>query len=429
MKISVVTLGCPKNIVDSERLAAQLAADDVQFVHDATDADVAIINTCAFIQSAREEAVEAILSAIQLKHEGRIGRIYVAGCLPQRYIGELKKEIPEVDGFFAEQDFQAIGLRLASTLGLSTARRARRRSLQTPDHYAYLKISEGCDNRCAYCTIPIIKGNFRSFAEHEIIAEAQELVAGGVRELIVVAQDTTYYGWDRQQRHGLVSLIRKLSGITGLAWIRLLYAHPAHFTEDMISLFNEIESLCRYVDVPIQHISDKVLKGMGRRVTEKSIRQLIDTLRERVPGMAIRTTLMVGFPGEDESDFLLLKQFVAQTRFERLGVFQYSAEEGTRAFRMRNKVDKRIMEERFDELMQLQYDIALEKNRQWLGQTLPVIFDEYEEESGTSIGRTQWDAPLIDNAVRVNENIAAGSILPIRITRAETYDVWGERNA
>jgi len=429
MKISVVTLGCPKNIVDSEQLSAQLAAEEVQFVNDAMDADVAIINTCAFILSAREEAVEAILSAIQLKQEGRIGRIYVTGCLPQRYIRELKKEIPEVDGFFAEQDFRAIGQRLASLLRLSPASPARRRSLQTPGHYAYLKISEGCDNRCHYCTIPIIKGDFRSFAEDEIFAEAEELVAGGVKELIVVAQDTTYYGWDRQQRHGLVQLIRKLSGITGLSWIRLLYAHPAHFTEELISLYNEIELLCRYIDVPIQHISNKMLKRMGRRVTEKAIRQLIDTLRERVPGMAIRTTLMVGFPGEDESDFLLLKEFVAQARFERLGVFQYSAEEGTRAFRMKNKVDKRIMEERFDELMQLQYDIALEKNRQWLGQTMPVIFDEYDEESGTSIGRTQWDAPLIDNAVRVTEKIAAGSILPIRITRAETYDVWGERNA
>jgi len=429
MKICVVTLGCPKNIVDSEYLSARLFNNQVQFVNEAVDADVVIINTCAFILSAREEAIETILEAVQLKQEGRIHRIYVTGCLPQRYIDELKKEIPEVDVFFSGQDFQEIGRRIAQDLNLSHESSSPIRKLQTPSHYAYLKISEGCDNRCHYCTIPLIKGDFCSFAEAELISEAGELAASGVKELIVIAQDTTYFGRDRGDRDQLIQLIRKIAEIDSLSWIRLLYAHPAHFSDKLISLYSEIHKLCRYIDLPIQHISNKMLKLMGRRVTEKQVRTLIDKLRDRVPGIAIRTTMMVGYPGENEADFLLLKNFMEETRFERVGVFKYSPEEGTRAFHMEKQLDEAIKEERLDELMQLQYDIAYEHNQQLVGRTIPVIIDEKDEESSTCFGRTQWDTPLIDNTVHIKESLAIGSITPIRITQADAYDMWGERNA
>lgn len=428
MKIRVVTLGCPKNIVDSEYLSARLVNERVQFVNDANNADVVIINTCAFILSAREEAINAILEAVQLKQEGRIQRIYVTGCLPQRYMEEVQKEIPEVDGFFREQDFQKIGRRIAQDLKLASNDSPLIRKLQTPSHYAYLKISEGCDNRCHYCTIPLIKGDFRSFDEAALLAETEELAASCVKELIVIAQDTTYYGRDRGEPDGLVQLLRKIAGIDGISWIRLLYAHPAHFSDELISLFSEIEKMVPYIDVPIQHISNKMLKLMGRHVTEKQVWTLIEKLRERVPEIAIRTTLMVGYPGEEESDFSRLKEFVEETKFERLGVFKYSPEDGTRAVRSKNQVAERVKEKRLDELMQLQNEIAYELNQQLVGRTIPVIIDEKDEDSAISFGRTQWDAPLIDNTVHVNADLAIGSVAPIRITEADAYDVWGELN-
>ena len=426
MKICMITLGCPKNIVDSEYLSAQLAGKPVQFVDTADEADVVIINTCAFILPARKEAIETILEAVQLKSEGRIKQIYVTGCLPQRYINELEKEIPEVDGFFDEYDFTKIGNKISFRLGLEKRAESYRRFLQAPNHYAYLKIAEGCDNRCQYCTIPEIKGNYRDRPLQDVVAEASKLAADGVRELIVVAQDTTYYGWKQGNKRLLCELIESLAGIDSIEWLRLLYAHPAHLSDGMIQLFSDHEKLCRYIDLPIQHISDRILKAMGRPNSEKEIRILIDRLRKNVPGIGIRTTVMVGYPGENSQDFEQLKNFVIDTEFERLGVFKYSHEAGTGAATLSNPVDDRVKEDRFEEIMEIQAEIALKKNRELLGRTLRVMIDERETENSHFLGRTQWDSPLIDNVVHVTGNVEIGQLHSIKIYQAAEYDLWGE---
>jgi ribosomal protein S12 methylthiotransferase len=426
MKIFVLTLGCPKNVVDSDRLMTGLFNNKIQFVDQAEQADVVIINTCAFILPAREEAIEAILETVELKNQGKIESIYVTGCLPQRYIDELQQEIPEVDGFFAEKDFTAIANRLSLDLNLSVDRMASRQVFQTPQHYAYVKIAEGCDNRCHYCTIPIIKGNYQSRPIGEVIDEAALLADSGVRELIIVAQDSTYYGWDKRTKNSLPKLIEKLAAIPKIAWIRLLYAHPAHVNDDLIQLYQDVEKLCRYIDLPIQHISDRILKSMGRETTSESIKRILDRLRTQVPGIAIRTTLMVGYPGEQDEDYKLLSEFVMSARFERLGVFKYYAEEGTRSFKLPDHVDEHVKVERLEEIMEIQSEIALEKNQELVGKTLPVIIDERDEEGPGFIGRTQWDTPSIDNIVHVNGKLEQGNIYAVTIGNVAEYEIWGD---
>jgi ribosomal protein S12 methylthiotransferase len=421
----MITLGCPKNVVDSEYLLASLFDNQVQFVARADQADVVIINTCAFILPAREEAIETILEAVQLKAIDRVRRVYVTGCLPQRYINELQREIPEVDGFFDGYDFTAIGKKLSRQLNLTDQNHSPKRILQTPNHYAYLKIAEGCDNRCRYCTIPEIKGDYQDRPMPDLIDEAQTLAAMGVRELIVVAQDTTYYGWKQGNKKLLCSLIHGLAQLEPIKWIRILYAHPAHLNDCIFQLYKEHEKLCRYIDLPIQHVSDRILKLMGRPVSGDEIRRLIDSLRENIPGIAIRTTLMVGYPGEDKQDFSLLKEFVIKAEIERLGVFKYSSEEGTEAAKLSNQVAESIKQDRYEEIMEIQADISLKKNRQWLGQTIPVIIDEKEENKPGFLGRTQWDSPGIDNSVRVAGNLDIGQIYSVTIDRVSEYDLWG----
>jgi len=426
MKICVVTLGCPKNIVDSEYLAAMLFDNKVEFVDHADQSDVVIINTCAFIDAAREEAIEVILEAVHLKEKRKTQRVYVAGCLPQRYIDELQKEIPEVDGFFAEYDFPEIGRKLAYQLKLKNKNSNSRKILQTPGHYRYLKISDGCDNRCNYCTIPIIKGGYRDRSINDLIDEAWELADNGVRELILIAQDTTYYGWKQGNKELLCDLIRSLAKIEQLKWIRILYAHPAHIDDHIIQLYNEQEKLCRYIDIPIQHISDKILKSMGRHVSERDIRRLISKLRENVPDIAIRTTLMVGYPGEESQDFELLKDFIITTEFERLGVFKYSHEEGTYAAQLSNQVEEQVKEDRFEEIMELQAEISMKKNRQLINRTLSVMIDERDGSDTYFLGRTEWDSPAIDNTVHVIGNVKVGNFYPVTINHVTDYDLWGE---
>jgi len=426
MKISVITLGCPKNVVDSEYLSARLVDNQVQFENSADQADVVIINTCAFILPARDEAIETILAAVQLKSQGKIKRIYVTGCLPQRYIDELQKEIPEVDGFFDEYDFTEIGKKLSHQLKLSSQNDSLRRLVQTPNHYAYLKIAEGCDNQCRYCTIPEIKGEYRDRPMEDLLNEANELSNKGVRELIVVAQDTTYYGWKRGRKKLLCELIDSLAKIEPVKWIRILYGHPAHVNDCIFQLFKEQEKLCRYIDLPIQHVSDKILKSMGRSISGKEIRKLIDRIRKTIPDIAIRTTLIVGYPGEDSEDFELLKNFVTDTEFERLGVFKYSPEEGTEAANMSQQVEEAIKAERYEEIMEIQSEIARDKNRQLLGHTIPVIIDDRDENNSAFIGRTQWDSPLIDNIVHVAGNLNIGQIYPVTIVHADEYDLRGQ---
>jgi ribosomal protein S12 methylthiotransferase len=426
MKICAITLGCPKNIVDSEYLLASLFNNQLQFVDRADQADVVIINTCAFILSAREEAIETILEAVQLKIKGMIKRIYVTGCLPQRYIDELQQEIPEVDGFFDEYDFRSIGRKLAYQLQLNSENYPLQRFLQTPDHYAYLKIAEGCDNRCHYCTIPNIKGGYHERPIKDLLVEAKELANKDVRELIIVAQDTTFYGWKQNNKKLLCELIDSLVKIESLKWIRILYAHPAHLNDCLIQSYNEHDKLCRYIDLPIQHISDKVLKSMGRPISGDEIRRLVNRLRENVPDIAIRTTLMVGYPGEDEQDFEKLKEFVIEAEFERLGVFKFSAEDGTEAAKMSNHIDERVKQERYEEIMEIQSTIALNKNQQLLNRTISVIIDEIEENNSAFIGRTQWDSPMIDNSVHVTGNLNIGQIYQVTIDQVSEYDLWGK---
>lgn len=426
MKICVITLGCPKNIVDSEYLAARLFDKQIRFVDRADQADVVIINTCAFILPAREEAIETILEAVQLKTDGKVQRVYVTGCLPQRHIEELNNEIPEVDGFFDQRDFAEIGKKLAHDLGLKKSGEKSRRVLQTPSHYAYLKISEGCDNRCHYCTIPIIKGKYRDRPANDLIAEAYELANQGVRELILVAQDTTYYGWKRGRKKSLCELIESLAAIEPILWIRLLYAHPAHVDDCLIELYHRQEKLCRYIDLPIQHISDKILQSMGRQVSGDQIRKLIDRLRDNVPDIAIRTTLMVGYPGERDTDFELLKEFVSNTKFERLGAFKYYAEDETISAQLPDQVDEKIKDERLEEIMELQAEIARENNQQLVGRISPVIIDELNETKSSYIGRTQWDSPQIDNIVHVTGDVECGNIYPVKIETVAEYEMWGK---
>jgi len=426
MKVCVITLGCPKNVVDSEYLLASLFDNQVQFMDRADQADVVIINTCAFILPAREEAIEVILEAVQLKKEGKIKQIYVTGCLPQRYIEELPKEIPEVDGFFDEYDFSVIGRKLLRKLQLNNDTYPLRRFLQTPDHYAYLKIAEGCDNRCRYCTIPEIKGGYYERPIKDLVDEAQELADNGVKELILVAQDTTYYGWQQGNKKLLCDLIYSLARIEPIKWIRILYAHPVHVNDCLIQLYNEHDKLCRYIDMPIQHISDKILKSMGRAISGDEIRKLIDKLRKNVPEITIRTTLMIGYPGEDSQDFKQLKKFMIETEFERLGVFKYSPEEGTEAAKLSYRIDEKIKEDRYEEIMEIQSEITLKKNHQLIGRALPVIIDERAEDNAGFRGRTQWDSPMIDNSVHVTGNLNIGQIYQVTIDQVSEYDLWGK---
>jgi ribosomal protein S12 methylthiotransferase len=427
MKISVITLGCPKNTVDSEYLSGQLFNKDVQFTEHVETADVVIINTCAFILPAREEAIETILETVTLKNDGKVKRIYVTGCLPQRYQDELKTEIPEVDGFFQQKDFSEIGRQINALLNKKNNGFSFNRKLETPAHYAYLKISEGCDNRCSYCTIPEIKGNFISRPMEKLIEEANRLVNNGVRELILVAQDTTYYGWDNNNKFALKNLILSLAEIDQLKWIRMLYAHPAHLNDNIIQMFNEEEKLCRYIDMPIQHISDKTLKSMGRHITGNEIQKKIDKLRTETPDIAIRTTLMVGYPGESDNDFLQLKNFVSQTQFERLGVFKFIAEDGTPASKMENKVSESLKEDRREEIMEIQNKIAQQKSREIIGRTIPVLIDKKNENNETFQGRSEWDSPQIDNLVHVKGDVRVGEFYQVTINRINAYDLWAEK--
>lgn len=426
MKLCMITLGCPKNLVDSEYLLGALGNKQIQLVQQADEADVVIINTCGFILPAREEAIETILEAVQLKAIGKVQQVYVTGCLPQRYLTELQQSIPEVDAFFDQYDFSQIGHKLAQRWKLPVSGQTIMRVLQTPEHYAYLKIAEGCDNRCRYCTIPTIKGSYRERPVANLIEEARELAERGVRELILVAQDTTYYGWKQNQPNLLGQLIHAIDKIDQIQWIRLLYAHPARMNDSIFRLYNECAKLCRYIDLPIQHISDRMLRAMGRMGTGDEIRRVIDRLRREVPEIAIRTTVMVGYPGESEADFELLCEFIQEAQFERLGVFQFYPEDGTPAAKLPDQILKEVKQERYEEIMELQADISEQHNQQLVGRTLPVIIDERNESSDEYIGRTQWDAQQIDNTVHLSGDLNIGQIYSVVIKRATEYDLWGE---
>jgi ribosomal protein S12 methylthiotransferase len=427
VKVNLTTLGCPKNIVDSEFLVGGLRGEGIEFVSDPGDAETIILNTCGFIQGAKEESIDAILQAVALKKDGICRRVFVTGCLSQRYQDDLKKTIPEVDGYYGNRDMQRILQDLTCKLDLKRAILGER-FLSTPPHYAYLKISEGCENPCTFCAIPGIRGRFRSRPVEALLAEAELLAAQGVRELIVVAQDTTFYGVDLYGERRLVQLLDKLTAIQGFKWIRLMYTYPAHFSEALIEIIADRRDVIKYVDMPIQHCSDRILKAMARKTRRRQIETIIERLRLGHPDIAIRTSLIVGFPGETEQDQHDLRVFVEDMQFQRLGVFAYSKEEDTPAYHFSGHVEDYVIQERWAEIHDVQNQVSLRLNQKLIGTVQELVVESMTETSDGFVGRTAWDCPEIDNAVIVDkmENITIGSFHPVRITGCRDYEVQAQ---
>lgn len=429
-KINVITLGCSKNTVDSEHLMARLAAAGYTPVSDSdrTDARTVVINTCGFIGDAKQESIDMILRAVAAKQAGKIDRLFVIGCLSERYADDLRAEIPEVDEYFGARSWDGIvrALGAAETSALATER-----LLTTPKHYAYLKISEGCNWMCGYCAIPLIRGRHVSVPMEALEEEARKLAAGGVRELIVIAQDTTYYGLDLYGKRCLAELLRRLCRIDGIEWIRLHYAYPAGFPDDVIETMASEPRICKYLDIPFQHISDAQLSAMHRRHGKAEAMALIRRLREAIPDLALRTTLLVGYPGETEADFGELMQFVRDVRFERLGVFPYSEEEGTFSAReLRDDVPDRVKQERVERIMALQNGISLENNLRRVGRIERVLVDS--RQGDYYVARSQYDSPEVDGEVLIparERRLFRGRFYDVRIDSAADYDLYGSVTA
>ena len=426
-KINVITLGCSKNTVDSEHLMAQLAAAGytLSFDSDRTDAKVVVINTCGFIGDAKQESIETILDAVAAKEAGLIEKLFVIGCLSERYADELREEIPEVDDYFGVRDWAEI----VATLGAEyKAENQTERVLTTPKHYAYLKISEGCNWLCGYCAIPLIRGKHESVPMELVLEEARKLAARGVKEIMVIAQDTTYYGIDLYGRRRLADLLTELCRIEGIEWIRLHYAYPAAFPEDVIEVMAREPKICKYLDIPFQHISDNMLSAMKRRHTKAEAMELIARLRERIPDIALRTTLLVGYPGETAEDIAELEQFVRDVRFERLGVFPYSEEEGTySAESLKDDVPEEEKQRRADRIMLIQEQIALENNLSRVGRTMRVVVDS--RQGDYYVARSEYDSPEVDQEILIPvelRQLRRGHFYDVRITDAEGYDLYGE---
>ena len=426
-KINVITLGCSKNTVDSEHLMAQLAAAGYQlsFDSDRTDAKVVVINTCGFIGDAKQESIETILDAVAAKDAGLIEKLFVIGCLSERYADELREEIPEVDEYFGVKDWADIVAALGAEY---KAENETERVLTTPAHYAYLKISEGCNWLCGYCAIPLIRGKHESVPMEQILDEARKLAERGVKEIMVIAQDTTYYGIDLYGRRRLADLLTELCRIEGIEWIRLHYAYPAAFPEDVIEVMAREPKICKYLDIPFQHISDNMLSAMKRRHTKAEAMELIERLRERIPDIALRTTLLVGYPGETAEDVAELEAFVREVRFERLGVFPYSAEEGTySAENLEDNVPEEEKQRRADKIMLIQEQIALEHNLARVGRTMRVVVDS--RQGDYYVARSEYDSPEVDQEILIPtelRQLRRGRFYDVCITGAEGYDLYGE---
>ncbi|MBK6963599.1 MAG: 30S ribosomal protein S12 methylthiotransferase RimO [Bacteroidales bacterium] len=420
--VNVITLGCSKNLVDSEVMLRQLQAAGLKTLHDSNaDADVVIVNTCGFINDAKEESVNTIMQWVKARKEARIEKLFVMGCLSQRYRDDLSREIPEVDGFFGVNDLNAI---LTSLNAPFRKDLLSERLITTPPHFAYFKISEGCDRKCSFCAIPGIRGKNISKPIEDLVAEARFLAKSGVKELILIAQDLTWYGVDLYGKKQLHILLDELAEVEGIEWIRLHYAYPAGFPVKVLDAINNHPKICRYIDIPLQHINSRILKSMGRGLNAEGTRKLIDTIRERVPGIAIRTSFIVGYPGETAAEFNELKQFVKDCSFERMGVFTYSHEENTPAARLKDDVRPAIKARRAEELMLIQQDISMERNSRLIGSQMRVMVDR--EENGTWIGRTEFDSPEVDNEVIISEYVTLptpGQLIEVTITGAEMYDL------
>ena len=426
-KINVITLGCSKNLVDSEHLMAQLDEAGYEIVTDSNstdDAKIVVVNTCGFIGDAKEEAIQTILECAEAKAEGRIEKLFVMGCLSERYADELRDEIPEVDDYFGARSLKEVVEALDAEYlpELETDR-----LLTTPDHYAYLKIGEGCNWHCAYCAIPLIRGNHRSVPMEKVLEEAEGLVAVGVKEIIVIAQDSTYYGKDLYGERRLAELLRRLCAIEGVEWVRLHYAYPTDFPQDVIEVMRDEPKMCKYLDIPLQHISDNQLKAMRRRITKAETEELVARLRREIPDIALRTTMLVGFPGESEEDFAELCEFVERVRFDRLGAFAYSEEEGTpSALTMTDDVPAEVKEERVERLMKIQKRISLKLNAERVGKKMRVIVDS--KEGDFWVARSQYDSPEVDEEILVTspEPLEIGQMVEVVITDCEEYDLYAK---
>jgi ribosomal protein S12 methylthiotransferase len=438
MKVLFISLGCDKNLVDSEKMLGRLYAKGYTFTDDEQEADVIIVNTCCFIQDAKEESINTILEMAQLKKTANCKVLIAAGCLAQRYREEIEQEIPEVDGLVGitaiDQIEQVIEETLQGHHKEAFAQLDRlpaigeKRIVTTGGYYAYLKIAEGCDKHCTYCAIPGIRGNFRSVPMEELLEEAENLVNQGVKELILVAQETTVYGVDLYGKKMLPTLLEKLNAIDGLVWIRVLYCYPEEITDELISVMASCKKICHYIDVPIQHASDAVLKRMGRRTNRQQLEAVIEKLRQAMPDIAIRTTLIAGFPGETEEDHESLMEFVDKMEFDRLGVFTYSEEEGTPAAAMPNQIAEEVKEERRDALMELQQEIAFARGEDMVGKQLWVLIEGKLPDEHAYVGRTYMDAPGVDGNIFVQtpEELMTGDMVKVKVTGALEYDLIGE---
>ena len=424
-KVNIVTLGCSKNVVDSEVLLTQLRGNGIEATHESKkdDANVVVINTCGFIDNAKQESIDTILRYVDAKEEGLVEKVYVTGCLSQRYKDDLEKEIPDVDAWFGTRDLS----RLLKQLNANYKQElVGERILTNPSHYAYLKISEGCDRPCSFCAIPLMRGGHISRPIEELVLEAKNLAKNGTKELLLIAQDSTYYGLDLYKKRNLADLLKNLSDVEGIDWIRLHYAFPGGFPVDVLDVMRERENICRYLDIPLQHGSTRQLQLMRRGITREKTEELLHTIREKVPGIAIRTTLIAGHPGETEADFQEMLSFVERSRFDRLGVFTYSHEENTHSHTMNDDVPEEVKQERSDTIMELQQGISLELNQAKIGQTFKVLIDR--KEGGEFFGRTEFDSPEVDNEVivRNNDYLRNGDFVNVKISEATEFDLTGD---
>lgn len=425
-KINVITLGCSKNTVDSEVLMKQLQASGAEVLHDSNEAtETVVINTCSFIADAKEESIETILNAAELKQEGKIKRIIVFGCLPQRYAAELAAEIPEVDAWFGVDDLPKI---VAAAQGKYNPELLNDRVLSTPSHYAYLKIAEGCDRRCSFCAIPLIRGKHISKPIEVLVDEAKRLVDRGVKEVLMISQDLTYYGIDLYGKQRLTELTDALSQVAGVEWLRLHYTFPTGFPADLLDLMRERANICKYIDIPLQHINDRILKSMQRGIGKEGTMKLFEQFRAKLPEAAIRTAFIVGYPGETEQEFLELADFVRWAQFDRMGVFAYSPEEGTKSFQLPDDIPEEVKEERAEYLMNIQQEISLNRNREKIGSLQKVLIDAYE--APYWVGRTQFDSPEVDNTVLVRSDsmLRIGDFYDVKIEEADLYDLMAVKN-
>ena len=423
-KVNIITLGCSKNLVDSENLMGELKARGLQVMHESKDkADYIIINTCGFIGDAKEESIDTILDYAVARKNGDIEKLFVTGCLSQRYASQLKAEIHDVDGFYGTEDVPAI----LRDLGFDPKKDLiGERIITTPSHYAYLKISEGCDRKCSFCAIPLIRGNHKSRTPESLVTEAEYLVSKGVKELILIAQDLSWYGIDLFKKQTLATLLEKLSDVKGVEWIRLHYAYPASFPMEVLKLMHERDNICNYLDIPLQHITDPILKSMKRGISTAETYQLVEKIRNTIPDVSLRTTMMVGYPGETDEDFRALMKFVEESRFERLGVFTYSAEEDTSSYNLKDNITESLKQERMEELLALQQNISLELNEDKIGKTYKTIIDA--REGSVMTGRTEYDSPEVDNEVIIPDlSLKVGEFYDIRITSASEFDLMGKK--